>query len=209
MSDDRQWLELGLDTLPPAQAARVRLFRVMSAAAAQMRSRMEREMAASGITLQQAALLQFIQAQPVPPTIGTVAASLSMTHQNVKQIALVLERKGFLTITVDAHDRRARRLATTARHRRFWARRNPGDFDLVQTWTAGLNDDEVAQAVQLLRKLVATMPPAGGTVDTTLPEQTRATVPERPRTTVPERPRATVPVRPRATARLPDDTTPR
>jgi DNA-binding MarR family transcriptional regulator len=165
MSDERQWLELGLDTLPPAQAARVRLFRVMSAAAAQMRARMERQMATSGITVQQAGLLQFIQAQTVPPTIGTVAAGLSMTHQNVKQIALVLERKGFLTITVDEHDRRARRLTTTARHRRFWARRNPGDFDLVQTWTAGLSDDEVAQAVLLLHKLVATMPRADGTTD--------------------------------------------
>jgi DNA-binding MarR family transcriptional regulator len=193
MSDDRQWLDLGLDALPTAQAARVRLFRVMSATAAQMRSRMEREMAASGITLQQAALLQFIQAQALPPTIGTVATGLSMTHQNVKQIALVLERKGFLTITVDAHDRRARRLATTARHRRFWARRNPGDFDLVQTWTAGLNDDEVAQAVHLLGKLLATMPPADGTVDAPLTELDRATAPERPR----------------ATVRAPDDTTPR
>lgn len=159
MSDQRQWLELGLEALPPDQAARVRLFRTLIAGAAKMRARLDREMAATGITTRQAALLQFIEAQPVPPTIGTVAAGLSMTHQNVKQIALALERKGFLTIETDAQDRRARRLMTTATHRRFWARRNPTDFAQVQAWTAGLNGDEVEQAVALLRKLIAGMGP--------------------------------------------------
>ncbi len=162
MSDRRQWLDLGLEALPPEQAARVRLFRSLSAGASLLRARLDREMAATGITTQQAALLQFIEAQAEPPIIGTVAAGLSMTHQNVKQLALVLERKGFLTIQVDALDRRARRLVTTARHRRFWARRNPADFSQLQAWTSGLNDAEVAQAVRLLQKLMAGLPPEAG-----------------------------------------------
>ncbi len=158
MSDPRQWLELGLDTLPPDQADRVRLFRSLCAASAMLRGRLDRAMAATGVTTQQAALLQFIEAQPGPPTIGAVAAGLSMTHQNVKQIALALARKGLLTIEVDAQDRRARRLTTTEQHRRFWDQRNPDDFGLVQAWTAGLDRAEVDQAVQLLRKLMAGMP---------------------------------------------------
>lgn len=158
MSDTSQWLEAGLQSLPPEQAARVRLFRALSAGAGLLRARQDREMAATGITTQQAAMLQFIEAQAEPPMIGAVATGLSMTHQNVKQIARVLERKGFLKIEIDALDRRARRLVTTLRHRRFWARRNPDDFARVQAWTAGLNDKEVAEAVHLLRKLIAGMP---------------------------------------------------
>jgi DNA-binding MarR family transcriptional regulator len=161
MSDDRQWLEFGLAALPEDQAARVRLFRTLSAGAALLRSRMDRDMAATGITTQQAAMLQFIEAQAVPPTIGAVAAGLTMSHQNVKQIALALERKAFLKIEIDPHDRRLRRLTTTARHRRFWSNRNPGDFAKVQAWTVGLSDTEVKQAVRLLRKLIAAIPPAG------------------------------------------------
>ena len=45
MSDPRQWLELGLDTLPPDQADRVRLFRSLCAASAMLRGRLDRAMA--------------------------------------------------------------------------------------------------------------------------------------------------------------------
>jgi DNA-binding MarR family transcriptional regulator len=158
MSTQRQWLEHGLDGLPPELASRVRLFRLAVACGAALRNRLDREMAGTGITTQQGALLQFIESCGEAPTMGTVAQGLSMTHQNVKQIALVLERKGFLVIEVDEQDRRARRLRLTARHRRFWARRNPGDFSHVQQWTAGLSDAEVHQACELLRKLFASVP---------------------------------------------------
>lgn len=161
MSESHQWLEAGLQALPPEEADRVRLFRTLSMGAAQLRARMDRAMAGSGITTQQAAMLQFVEAQADPPTIGGVAAGLSMTHQNVKQIAAVLARKGFLTIEVDPLDRRVRRLQTTPGHRRFWARRNPNDFAQVRAWTAALTDAEVAQAVRLLRKLIGGLAESG------------------------------------------------
>jgi DNA-binding MarR family transcriptional regulator len=157
MSGPRQWLDLGLEGLPPAQAERVRLFRTTVIAATLLRGRLDRELAGSGITTQQGAMLQFIETQGEPPTIGTVAAGLAMTHQNVKQIALVLERKGFLEIVVDEADRRARRLVPTAEHRRFWKRRSATDFERVSEWTAALRDDEVQQAVALLRKLIRSL----------------------------------------------------
>ena len=62
MEPNRQWLELGLDALPTAQAERVRLFRLLLATAARMRAAMDRGLAADGITTQQAALLQCVQA---------------------------------------------------------------------------------------------------------------------------------------------------
>jgi DNA-binding MarR family transcriptional regulator len=153
MSTNRQWLDLGLDALPAARADRVRLFRLVLATAGRMRTALDRELAASGITTQQAALLQCVQAQPEAPTMGTVAQAMSMTHQNVKQIALVLQRKGFLDIVVDEADRRARRLVLTAHHHRFWARRNPHDFSVVEGLSAGLDDAEVKALVELLAHL--------------------------------------------------------
>ena len=115
MSGDRQWLDLGLEALPPTRANRVRLFRLLLATAARLRAELDRELAASGITTQQGALLQCVQAQPEPPTMGVVAQAMAMSHQNVKQLALVLQRKGFLDIEVDAADRRARRLVNDTR----------------------------------------------------------------------------------------------
>lgn len=153
MSDDRQWLDMGLEALPAAAADRVRLFRLLLAEAAQLRARLDRELAPSGVTVQQGVLLSWIEARSAPPTIGEVAAGLGMTHQNVKQIAAALERKGLLEIVVDEADRRARRLVLTAQHRRFWKRRNPNDFSQVQSWLAAFDDDEVRSLLRLLGRL--------------------------------------------------------
>lgn len=153
MSKNSQWLELGLRGQPPRLAARIRVFRLLLAKAAVLRARLDRELAPSGITTQQGAMLQWIEAQPAAPTISAVAAGLRMTHQNVKQIASALERKGFLQIEVDASDRRARRLVLTARHRAFWDQRNPQDFSRLAVWTADLSDGEVKSLTELLQRL--------------------------------------------------------
>lgn len=160
MKPNRQWLDLGLDALPAPRADRVRLFRLVLATAAHLRGALDRELAATGITTQQAALLQCVQAHPEAPTIGEVAQAMSMTHQNVKQIALALQRKGFVDIVVDEADRRARRLVLTAHHHRFWARRNPQDFLAVEGLSAALRDAEVRTLVDLLARLMASQ---GGT----------------------------------------------
>jgi DNA-binding MarR family transcriptional regulator len=153
MNSERQWLDLGLQGLSPARAQRVRLFRLLVVSSNALRGQLERKLAAHGITVQQSALLQWIEAQPQPPTISAVAAGLGMTHQNVKQIAAALERKGFVEIAVDEHDRRARRLVLTAHHRRFWGRRNPDDFAQIEAWTKELSDEEVAATNALLARL--------------------------------------------------------
>lgn len=154
MSFNRQWLDQGLADLPAAQAQRIRLFRLLLGSAAAVRSEMDRALAPTGITTQQAALLQAIEAQPQPPSLGQLASALHMTHQNAKQIASALERKGFLRIEVDPQDRRARRLVLTEHHHRFWQARNPDDFDGVARWTAALQDDQVTELVALLGTLV-------------------------------------------------------
>lgn len=153
MSADRQWLDLSLDELPPAKADRVRIFRLLVVQGARLRSLMDRKLAPSGLTTQQAAMLTWIEAQGAPPTISAVAAGLTMTHQNVKQIAVALERKGFLAIQIDAEDRRARRLVLTDKHRRFWRRRNADDYAVVEAWMAVWSDAEVRQIKRLLIRL--------------------------------------------------------
>jgi DNA-binding MarR family transcriptional regulator len=153
MSTPNPWLNLGLDALPEPQAQRIRLLRMLLVTSTQLRGKLDRELAPSGITSQQAAMLQLIEAQAESPTMSFVARTMGMTHQNVKQIALVLQRKGFVEIVVDPADRRARRLQLTPHHHRFWQQRNPSDFSSVDAWTGGLTDAEVGTAVRLLLKL--------------------------------------------------------
>ena len=48
-----------------------------------------------------------------PPTINEMACLMGSSHQNVKQIALKLEKKGFIEITKDEKDARSLRLLFT------------------------------------------------------------------------------------------------
>ena len=155
MSSDRQWLDLALGDLPPADAQRVRAFRLLLAQAGRLRALLDRELASSGITTQQGALLSWIEAQSTPPTLSAVAAGLAMTHQNAKQIAAALQRKGFLAMEVD-----------------------PGDFAAVLRWTAVWNDEEVRQLVDLLGRLHRHL--QAGEAKARAPKEVPAEQPDRP-----------------------------
>lgn len=52
--------------------------------------------------------------RPEPPTVGSVAQLLAMDRTTLTANLKPLERRGLLTVTPDAEDRRARRLTLTA-----------------------------------------------------------------------------------------------
>jgi len=155
MSRRRQTLLLGLPEPGTPEAQRVLLFRLLLANAHELRTRMDRRLAGSGLTTQQAMLLQMLQGQPEPPTLTQFAARLSMSHQNLKQIASALQRKGLVEIVVDDTDARVRRLRLTAEHHRLWQQRDPDDHADVVRWTAALGDSDVARLVKSLDRLHA------------------------------------------------------
>jgi DNA-binding MarR family transcriptional regulator len=153
MSSIRETVQLGLADPESPDAQRVLLFRLLVANAQELRTRMDRLLAESGLTTQQAMLLQVLQGEEEPPTLTQFAARLAMSHQNLKQIAAVLVRKGLVKILPDPGDARVRRLHLTARHRRLWQQRDPGDHAEVRGWTAALSDREVKAAVTTLGTL--------------------------------------------------------
>lgn len=154
MDPRRQILNLGLDADRDAeQAERVLLFRLLLANGMELRTRMDRLLSDSGLTTQQAMVLQVLQGQAEPPTLKQLASSLAMSHQNLKQIAGVLERKGFVEIAPDEQDGRLRRLHLTRKHHQFWKHRNTDDHAEVERWTAALSNAEVRGLVRGLDKL--------------------------------------------------------
>lgn len=129
------------------------LFRLVLATAQELHTRMDRVLAERGLTTAQAMLLQRLQAEPSPPTLTEFAARSAMSHQNLKQVAIVLQRKGFLEIRPDPDDGRVRRLHLTEHHFRFWADADPSDHAEVGRWMAGLTSDQLAAAVEALDTL--------------------------------------------------------
>ncbi|MBR0092109.1 MAG: MarR family transcriptional regulator [Lachnospiraceae bacterium] len=53
------------------------------------------------------------------PTINELSDVMGSSHQNVKQILLKLEKKGFIAMSPDKQDRRKQRIAVTDAARRF------------------------------------------------------------------------------------------
>ena len=89
-------------------SAPVQAFRLVLALAQELRTLMDRRLQPGGLTSQQAAVLTVIEILG-QPSMTEAARALATTHQNLKQLASALARKGFLTIEPDARDSRSKR----------------------------------------------------------------------------------------------------
>jgi DNA-binding MarR family transcriptional regulator len=159
-----------MSTIPSVTApgetatAAVQTFRLVITLAQELRTLMDQRLQASELTTQQSALLTVIEIKGSAPTMTEAARLLGMSHQNVKQLAVALERKGFLEIVPDAKDARSKRMQTTKKHRKFWAKRNPEDHACVEEWLAGLDREEQSTLVKLLAKALASARSSRATV---------------------------------------------
>jgi DNA-binding MarR family transcriptional regulator len=133
-------------------AVRIRTFRLIIVLAQRLRTLMDAQLRPDGLTTQQAALITIIDALRAP-TLSQAARELGTTHQNTRQIASALERKGFLRVTEDEHDARIRRLRTTSRSRDYWRQRSMADQQQVVEWFSGLTEEESKTLFDLLLRL--------------------------------------------------------
>lgn len=135
-------------------ATRIRTFRLILLLAQELRTLMDQQLRPDNLTTQQAALISVVDAIG-RPSLSQAAAALGTTHQNVKQIAEALARKGFLEIVRDEQDGRIRRLATTRRSHHTWRRRMTADQELVLAWFSALTQREAQTLFALLLRLEA------------------------------------------------------
>ena len=133
-------------------AVRVRTFRLIILLAQQLRTLMDQQLRPDGLTTQQAALITAVDVLGTP-SLSQTAAALGTTHQNARQVADALRRKGFLTVTEDPADARVRRLATTGRSHDYWQRRSAADQQQVAGWFADLTADEAQLLFDLLSRV--------------------------------------------------------
>ncbi len=83
----------------------------------------------SGLTTKQWFLLAAVkQSREVSPTLSDVGQLIGCSRQNVKQLALKLEEKGFLKMEQDL---RAVRLTLTDKCRDFWEKRETQDEQYI------------------------------------------------------------------------------
>jgi DNA-binding MarR family transcriptional regulator len=147
-------------------AVRVRTFRLIVLVAQELRTLMDQLLRADRLTTQQAAMITVVDLLGTP-SLSQAAAALGTTHQNARQLADALERKGFLQVSTDQADARVRRLSTTARSKSYWRDRSAADQQQVLDWFGDLTPAEAQALFELLAKVehrarAALSRPAGG-----------------------------------------------
>jgi len=89
-----------------------------------------------------------------PPTLSEVAELMGSSRQNVKQLALKLEERGFLTIGKDELDARALRLKLTEKSRAFWEKRKKQDDEYIEHLFRDFTSDELDMVCKCFNKLL-------------------------------------------------------
>lgn len=85
-----------------------------------------------------------------PPTIRELAEIMGSSHQNVKQILLKLERKGFVAISPDPEDRRKQRVTLTDYCREYCARNDEVSVRVMGAMFDGIPEEQLWGTIQTI-----------------------------------------------------------
>lgn len=114
----------------------------------------DRELENAGVTAKQWLMLLTIATKfDQPPSMNETARQMASSHQNIKQMAVLLEKKGYLKIETDPRDRRTLRLILTDDFKKFWKGRTTKDRKVVADFFNYLNEKESKELFQLLGKV--------------------------------------------------------
>lgn len=84
------------------------------------------------------------------PTVKELAEIMGSSHQNVKQILLKLEKKGFVSITVDEKDKRKQRIYLTDYCREFCAKNDEMTTNIMKKMFAGVSEEQLQATIQTI-----------------------------------------------------------
>lgn len=90
------------------------------------------------------------------PTINELSDVMGSSHQNVKQILLKLEKKGFVTTVADEKDKRKQRIIVTDEARRFLEENDnngqQSQYIIGQIFN-GISDKNLQTTIQTIMKM--------------------------------------------------------
>ena len=78
-----------------------------------------------------------------PPTVKELAEIMGSSHQNVKQILLKLEKKGFVSISVDERDKRKQRIELTDYCQEFCAKNDEISKNFLKKMFEGVSEEQL------------------------------------------------------------------
>ncbi|WP_041138210.1 MarR family winged helix-turn-helix transcriptional regulator [Beduini massiliensis] len=87
------------------------------------------------------------------PTINDLSEIMGSSHQNVKQIALKLERNGFIKTMNDPHDKRKLRIVPTKKIQDLGEKYVKQEEAFMEALYAGISDEDIERTFQTMSKI--------------------------------------------------------
>ena len=84
------------------------------------------------------------------PTVKELAEIMGSSHQNVKQILLKLEKKGFINISADEKDKRKQRIQLTEYCREFCSKNEEMTSDIIKKMFMGISEEQLQVTIQTI-----------------------------------------------------------
>lgn len=84
------------------------------------------------------------------PTVKELAEIMGSSHQNVKQILLKLEKKGFVHITVDERDKRKQRIELSDYCKDFCSKNQEMTTNIMKKMFAGVSEEQLQVTIQTI-----------------------------------------------------------
>ena len=84
------------------------------------------------------------------PTVKELAEIMGSSHQNVKQILLKLEKKGFVNISVDEKDKRKQRIELTPYCNDFCEKNNEISTNIIKKMFEGISEKQLETTIQTI-----------------------------------------------------------
>lgn len=115
---------------------------------------MDRDFEKKGLTTKQWFMMAVISKLfTSPPKLSDIASSMGSSYQNVKQIALKLEKSGYVTLEKDPKDQRVIRITIAAHYENFWEEQVEEDVALLESLFDHFTASEISQFVDYIERL--------------------------------------------------------
>ena len=91
---------------------------------------------------------------PAPPTLGELARGVGSSHQNVKQLVLKLQQKGYVALAQDGRDARKNRVHRTPKCAELPEKYGARQQEFMRALYTGIRADEAEQAAGVLARML-------------------------------------------------------
>ncbi len=116
----------------------------------------DQELASIGVTTKQWLLLLTLHLFfKEPPTLNQLAESMGSSRQNVKQLAINLQKSGYLEIIPDARDKRILRFRLTQKNTAVWESRVDQDEAYIASLFGDISHQNILTTKTTIEKLIA------------------------------------------------------